>query len=38
MADALIAVADLKLLDREALEALLIAEREKRINSGSSSA
>jgi uncharacterized protein with PIN domain len=35
MANALIAVADLKLLDREALEALLIAEREKRINSDS---
>jgi transposase len=35
MADALIAVADLKLLDREALEALLIAEREKRVNSDS---
>jgi transposase len=35
MADALIAVADLKLLDRDALEALLIAEREKRIHSDS---
>jgi hypothetical protein len=32
MADALIAVADLKSLDREALEALLIAEREKRLS------
>jgi transposase len=35
MADALIAVANLKLLDREALEVLLIAEREKRISSDS---
>jgi transposase len=35
MADALTAVADLKLLDREALEASLIVEREKRISSDS---
>lgn len=32
MADALIAVADLKSLDREMLEALLVAEREKRLS------
>jgi hypothetical protein len=33
MADALIAVADLKLLDRDMLEALLVAERERQLGS-----